>query len=126
MECPIVGKVATVPPIDPMTERVRGVLSFNWGIQMSGITDGTSQTALVAEMIVGSGCYYRGMHAYDEGCPVMFSYAPNSAVPDVGPSCNCGGSGVAATAGSLYFWLQEQAAPYGAKLPSGRSAGWVG
>ena len=87
MECPIVGKVATVPPINPMTERVRGVLSFNWGIQMSGLTDGTSQTALVAEIIVGSGCYYRGMHAYDEGCPVMFSYTPNSAVPDMGPSC---------------------------------------
>ena len=63
-------------------ERVRGVLSHNWGARFGDITDGTSHTLLLSELIVGVGCTIRGTHTYDEGPLYMHDYTPNDLTPD--------------------------------------------
>jgi prepilin-type N-terminal cleavage/methylation domain-containing protein len=63
-------------------ERVRGVLSHNWGIRLEHITDGTSHTSLTSELRVGIGCTIRGVHSYDEGPVYMHDHTPNDPTPD--------------------------------------------
>lgn len=69
-------------------ERVRGVLSFNWGARFRDILDGTSSTMLLSELIVGVGCTMRGTHAYDEGPLYMHDYTPNDRTPDLCRWCS--------------------------------------
>jgi prepilin-type N-terminal cleavage/methylation domain-containing protein/prepilin-type processing-associated H-X9-DG protein len=63
-------------------QRIRGVLSYNWGARFQDITDGTSNTLLMSELIVGVGCTIRGTHTYDEGPLYMHDYSPNDRTPD--------------------------------------------
>jgi len=71
-----------IPP--PAGKRIQGVLGYNWGARMADITDGTSHTALVAELIVGQDpATIRGVHSYDEGPACMFDYTPNDLIPDL-------------------------------------------
>jgi prepilin-type N-terminal cleavage/methylation domain-containing protein/prepilin-type processing-associated H-X9-DG protein len=86
LECNIVGKSATRPSLDA-TQRVVGVLTFNSGNRFADVSDGTSNTALLGELILGTKGSYRGMHSYDESAVVMFNYTPNSSMPDLEMSC---------------------------------------
>jgi len=80
MEAPLYD--GPIPP-DPGT-RIQGVLGHNWGARIADITDGTSHTVLVAELIVGQDPEtIRGVHTYDEGPACMFNYTPNDFVPDL-------------------------------------------
>jgi prepilin-type N-terminal cleavage/methylation domain-containing protein/prepilin-type processing-associated H-X9-DG protein len=86
LECTIAGKSATRPSLD-ITKRVIGVLTFNKGDRIADITDGTSNTALLGELILGTKGSFRGMHSYDESAVVMFNYTPNSSSPDMEMNC---------------------------------------
>jgi prepilin-type N-terminal cleavage/methylation domain-containing protein/prepilin-type processing-associated H-X9-DG protein len=69
---------------DVVGTRVHGVFKYNWGDSVDNITDGTSHTAIMAELIVGQDEQtIRGVHTYDEGPLAMFNYTPNDATPDV-------------------------------------------
>jgi hypothetical protein len=62
--------------------RVDGVFSYNHGDEFGQITDGTSNTLLTAELIIGGPCSIRGVFAYDEGPVFMQFYLPNDTTPD--------------------------------------------
>lgn len=79
-EGPIIS--ATSLPTRQPTQRIRGVLSYNWGARFQDIPDGTSNTLLMSELIVGVGCTIRGTHTYDEGPLYMHDYSPNDRTPD--------------------------------------------
>lgn len=68
--------------------RVDGVFSYNHGDKFGQITDGTSNTLLTAELIVGGPCSIRGVFAYDEGPVFMQFYLPNDTTPDVVNWCD--------------------------------------
>ncbi|MEA1951636.1 MAG: DUF1559 domain-containing protein [Planctomycetota bacterium] len=76
------------PPQDDPPRKWHGVFGFNYGAALRDITDGTSHTALVAELIVGQDkATIRGVHTYDEGPLVMFDLTPNDPTPDVTTHC---------------------------------------
>lgn len=62
--------------------RADGVFSYNHGDDFRQITDGTSNTLLTAELIIGGPCSIRGVFAYDEGPVFMQFYLPNATNPD--------------------------------------------
>jgi prepilin-type N-terminal cleavage/methylation domain-containing protein len=62
--------------------RVDGVFSYNHGDDFRQITDGTSNTLLTAELIIGGPCSIRGVFAYDEGPVFMQHHLPNDSTPD--------------------------------------------
>lgn len=68
--------------------RIDGVFSYNHGDDFAQITDGTSNTLLTAEMIIGGPCSIRGAIAYDEGPVFMQFYLPNDPTPDVVRWCD--------------------------------------
>jgi prepilin-type processing-associated H-X9-DG protein len=69
--------------------RVHGVFKYNHGDSIDDIEDGTSHTALVAEIIVGQDpMTMRGVHTYDEGPLTMFDYTPNDRTPDIVRWCS--------------------------------------
>jgi prepilin-type N-terminal cleavage/methylation domain-containing protein/prepilin-type processing-associated H-X9-DG protein len=81
---PMEGPLCDGPVPPPSGKRIQGVLSHNWGSRLDDVTDGSSQTALVAELIVGQDPEtMRGVHSYDEGPACMFDYAPNDLTPDL-------------------------------------------
>ena len=82
------------PPVDdPEHEKWHGVFGFNYGASLREITDGTSNTALVTELIVGQDpLTIRGTHAYDEGPLAMFDFSPNDLTPDIVIHCGPGDS----------------------------------
>jgi prepilin-type N-terminal cleavage/methylation domain-containing protein/prepilin-type processing-associated H-X9-DG protein len=92
LECPIdVGRSAKPSSTtDWTTHRIVGVLDFNGNTgaylgvcnSFASISDGTSATILIGELILGTNDSYRGLHSYDESAVVMFSYPPNSTIPD--------------------------------------------
>ena len=62
---------------------IDGVMGWNMGMKIRDISDGTSNTALMSELIVGQDQQtIRGTHVYDEGPVVMFTYSPNDMTPD--------------------------------------------
>lgn len=62
--------------------RVDGVFAYNQGDSFGQITDGTSNTLLTAELIIGGPCSIRGVFAYDEGPVFMQHHLPNDTTPD--------------------------------------------
>lgn len=77
------GNFGIGPMEAPIPPRFQGVLGHNWGARFAQITDGTSHTSLMAELISGIGCTIRGTHSYDEGPAIMHDYSPNDPTPDV-------------------------------------------
>ena len=69
-------------------ERVQGVFGHNYGVRIGHIVDGTTNTLLTSELIVGHMCTMRGAHTYDEGPVVMMDYAPNDPTPDLVRWCD--------------------------------------
>lgn len=71
-------------PISSPAIHIDGVMGWNMGMKISEISDGTSNTALMSELIVGQDEQtIRGTHVYDEGPVVMFTYSPNDMTPDL-------------------------------------------
>jgi prepilin-type N-terminal cleavage/methylation domain-containing protein len=68
--------------------RVDGVFSHNHGDKFGQITDGTSNTLLTAELVVGGPCSMRGVFAYDEGPVFMQFYSPNDTTADTVRWCD--------------------------------------
>ena len=87
MEGDIVS-AAQLPNIDHASQRVRGVFGRNYGARIAQIRDGTSNTAMLAELIAGGETTIRGAHFYDEGPVYMHSYTPNDPTPDLVRWCD--------------------------------------
>ena len=68
--------------------RIDGVFSRDHGDKFSQITDGTSNTLLTAEILVGGHGSIRGAIAYDEGPVFMQYYLPNDKTPDTVRYCD--------------------------------------
>jgi prepilin-type N-terminal cleavage/methylation domain-containing protein len=68
--------------------RVPGVFGHNYGARIGEILDGTTNTLLLSELIVGQGCTVRGVHTYDEGPVFMVDYGPNDPTPDLVRWCD--------------------------------------
>ncbi len=84
-------------PISSPQIHIDGVMGWNKGMKIGEITDGTSNTALMAELIVGQDVQtIRGTHVYDEGPIVMFTYSPNDRTPDLVRWCGPADIGTAA------------------------------
>ena len=73
---------ATALATRPAQKRVRGIFSYNWGISIARIRDGTTNTLAISELIVGVDDTIRGVYAYDEGPLYMHDYSPNDTTPD--------------------------------------------
>ncbi len=73
---------ARMEGIVPGSPHIEGVFGYNSKVCFEQIHDGTSNTLLLAELIVGHECTMRGAHSYDEGPVVMVYYGPNDPTPD--------------------------------------------
>ncbi len=82
------GNFGIGPMEGPIPPRIPGVLGHNRGARFAQITDGTSHTALMSELISGIGCTIRGAHSYDEGPVYMHDYTPNDRTPDLVRWCS--------------------------------------
>jgi prepilin-type N-terminal cleavage/methylation domain-containing protein len=74
--------------IRPGARRIHGVFGYNHGDKFSEITDGTSNTLLTSELIIGGICTIRGNQCYDEGPVFMEFYRPNDPTPDLVRWCD--------------------------------------
>jgi prepilin-type processing-associated H-X9-DG protein len=77
-----------LPNIDHASEHVKGVFGHNYGARIAEIRDGTSNTALLAELVAGGECTIRCSQTYDEGPVYMHSYTPNDPTPDLVRWCD--------------------------------------
>jgi type II secretory pathway pseudopilin PulG len=68
--------------------RIKGVFGYNYGARFSEIHDGTSNTLLTSELVVGTDCSIRGAHSYDEGPVFMQDYTPGDPTPDLVRWCD--------------------------------------
>ena len=68
--------------------RVDGIFRCDYGARMGQIPDGTSNTLLLAELIIGGQCSIRGTHSYDEGPVFMQDHRPNDRSPDLVRWCD--------------------------------------
>ena len=59
-----------------------GVFYHNSNTSFRDISDGTSSTLLISELVTGGTCTIRGTHSYDEGPVVMTDVTPNNSMPD--------------------------------------------
>ena len=59
-----------------------GVFYHNSTTSIRSITDGTSSTLAISELVTGGTCTIRGTHSYDEGPVVMTDNTPNNSMPD--------------------------------------------
>ncbi len=88
---PMEGTV--VPPSKLLTglasgERVKGPFGLNYGARIADISDGTSNTILVSELVAGGPTTIRGVQTYDEGPVFQASYCPNDPTPDIVRWCD--------------------------------------
>ncbi len=72
---------------DAGDRRYPGVLGYNRGARMADITDGSSNTALLGELISGGLNTIRATFSYDEGPVYMHDYQPNDPTPDLVRIC---------------------------------------
>ncbi len=70
------------------SERVEGVFGVNRGARISAITDGTTNTIMLSELICGSDCTIRCAQFYDEGPVFSADYCPNDMTPDLVRHCD--------------------------------------
>lgn len=70
------------------TNRINGVFYMNSTTKISEIQDGTSNTLLLSELIIGHSCSMRGIYAYAEGPLFMVDYTPNDPTPDLTRYCD--------------------------------------
>jgi prepilin-type N-terminal cleavage/methylation domain-containing protein len=86
MEAPRTTEVATanLTPKDAYS----GVFTYNHGDSLREISDGSSNTLLIAEIVPGGPCSIRGVFAYDEGPVFMQNYQPNDSTPDLVRWCD--------------------------------------
>jgi prepilin-type N-terminal cleavage/methylation domain-containing protein len=68
-------------PNDP-TRTAAGPFTMNSSVKMRDFIDGTTNTALVAELLKVPGDDFRGVMHYPEGPLYMHDQTPNSSVPD--------------------------------------------
>ncbi len=62
----------------------KGATASQWGtVQLSGVTDGLSNTMLVSEIIQAAGGDLRGMGMWGDGAGFETYLLPNSTIPDV-------------------------------------------
>lgn len=66
-----------------------GIFMLNSKINMAGITDGTSNTALASEVIRSTGDDFRGVMHYPEGPIYQHNRTPNTTTPDDFRSALC-------------------------------------
>lgn len=69
-------------------DHVDGIFAKNSNTSIRDITDGTSNTTLVSELVAGGTCSIRGAVAYDEGPVYMHNYSPNDPTPDMTRWCD--------------------------------------
>ena len=68
-------------------KRYPGVLGYNFGARIEEITDGTSNTALMSELVCPEVHDIRATFSYHEGPVYMHDYTPNDLTPDVVRIC---------------------------------------
>jgi len=68
---------------------IKGVFAYNFGISLSRIRDGSSNTLMASEIIPGGPVNLRGAWWSDEGPVFMQEYTPNSPVPDLVRTNRC-------------------------------------
>jgi prepilin-type N-terminal cleavage/methylation domain-containing protein/prepilin-type processing-associated H-X9-DG protein len=81
MENPIHNNVVGPYP-DDGPFRVEGPFGHNYGAKPGEITDGTSNTIMLSELIIGQGGTMRGAIHYDEGPVFSVNRTPNDTTPD--------------------------------------------
>ena len=67
---------------DAGDRRYPGVLGYNRGARMADITDGSSNTALLSELISGGPNTIRATFSHNEGPVYMHDYKPNDPMPE--------------------------------------------
>jgi hypothetical protein len=87
MEGTIVPPSELLTGLDP-TERVAGVFGYNQGTCIAQISDGTSSTIMVSELMGGHEFTVRAAQAYDEGPVFMADHCPNDRTPDLVRWCD--------------------------------------
>ena len=75
---PLMERTKTDPPT---SNRVKGVFYCDSNVKIRDFTDGTTQTALVSELIL-TDKDFRGVMHYAEGCLYHHNFTPNSDEPD--------------------------------------------
>ena len=68
--------------------RVDGVFRLQKGRPIRDITDGTTNTLLLGEIIPGHECSLRGVHSYTSGPVFMQDFGPNDPTPDLTYWCD--------------------------------------
>ena len=71
---------AVIPGGVPASER--GLFDLNWSVPIRKITDGTSNTMMVAEVLQGQGSDLRGFTWWADACQFTTYLPPNSGLPD--------------------------------------------
>jgi prepilin-type N-terminal cleavage/methylation domain-containing protein len=99
-------KVAMAPPFDPSsTVAVPGVFMQNSHTRMTDITDGTTNTVFVSELLkVPGNVDGRGIMHYPEGPLYQHNYTPNNVAPDHFRSGLCQSTAQAPCTGAYPDW----------------------
>jgi prepilin-type processing-associated H-X9-DG protein len=69
-------------------KRYPGPFGLNFGARIDEIRDGTSNTLMIAEMIVGGKGTCRGTIHFAGGVVIMATYTPNDLTPDKAAECD--------------------------------------